>query len=396
MREPSERAMDPVSSAADGHGHRWGAVVEPVVAEALPGHRGAECPHRAGARRDIGGPLPPEHGAGRRPWGGAVSRRRLLSGAVAAAAVAALPVAAPAGTVRADGRMRKVVLIGLDGLMYKKIQQVQAPNLLQLSAEGSLSRTSIAPHITISGPSWATVLTGVWDRKHGIRNNQFDATPFATYPTVFTQLGRADPALKTHSIATWDQIAIMAASGNPRADVVISTQPVPNDADESTVDVATADAVVTAITRFGPDFLFTHLDQVDRAGHSHGGASQEYLNAVTRIDVLVGRIAAAVDARMRANPAESWTILVTADHGHLPEGGHGGQSADETTNFVIARGPDFSAGATNARYSLVDITPTVLDLLGAPPDPGSDGHSMLAHPRGDVGIVEVVAPQGVR
>lgn len=59
VREPSERAMDPVSSAADGHGHRWGAVVEPVVAAALPGHCGAECPQRAGARRDIGGPLPP-------------------------------------------------------------------------------------------------------------------------------------------------------------------------------------------------------------------------------------------------------------------------------------------------------------------------------------------------
>ncbi|MFE7800222.1 alkaline phosphatase family protein [Nocardia sp. NPDC057440] len=325
-----------------------------------------------------------------------MSRRRLLSGAVAVAAAAALPVATPAGTARADGRVRKVVLIGLDGLMYKKIQQVQAPNLLQLSAEGALSRTSIAPHITISGPSWATVLTGVWDRKHGIRNNQFDATPFAKYPTVFTQLARANPALKTHSIATWDQIATMAASGNPRADVVVSTQPVPNDADESTIDVVTADAVVTAITRFGPDFLFTHLDQVDRAGHSHGGASQEYLNAVTRIDVLVGRIAAAVDARARAKPAEAWTILVTADHGHLPEGGHGGQSPDETTNFVIARGPDFPAGATDTRYSLVDITPTVLDLLGAPPDPGSDGRSMLARPRGEVGVVEVLAPQGVR
>ncbi|MFD0361157.1 alkaline phosphatase family protein [Nocardia sp. GCM10030253] len=327
---------------------------------------------------------------------GVSSRRRLLLGAVAVAAAAALPVGGAVGIARADARVRKVVLIGLDGLMYSKIQRVQAPNLLQLSAEGMLGRTSIAPHITISGPSWATVLTGVWDNKHGIRNNQFDATPFAKYPTVFTQLARANPALKTHSIATWDQIATMAGSGDPHADVVVSTQPIPNDSDESTIDVVTTNAVVTAITRFAPDFLFTHLDQVDRAGHSHGGASEEYLNAVTRIDVLVGRIAAAVDARARANPGESWTILVTADHGHLPEGGHGGQSPDETTNFVIARGPDFPAGATSTRYSLVDITPTVLDLLGAPPDPASDGHSMRTRPHADAGVIDVVTSQGVR
>jgi predicted AlkP superfamily pyrophosphatase or phosphodiesterase len=322
-----------------------------------------------------------------------LSRRRLLSVAVAAAA---LPIAASPGTAHAGSRARKVVLIGLDGLMYSKIQRVQAPNLLQLSAEGMLGRTSIAPHITISGPSWATVLTGVWDRKHGIQNSQFDATPFAKYPTVFTQLKHANPALKTHSIATWDQIATMAGSGNPRADVIVSTQPIPNDSDESTIDVATTDSVVTAITRFAPDFLFTHLDQVDRAGRSHGGASQQYLNAVTRIDVLVGRIVAAVDARARANPAEDWTILVTADHGHRPEGGHGGQSSDETTNFVIARGSDFAAGSTDSRYCLVDITPTVLDLLDAPADPASDGYSMLARPRGHVGIIDAVTPQGVR
>jgi predicted AlkP superfamily pyrophosphatase or phosphodiesterase len=307
-----------------------------------------------------------------------VSRRQLLSNAVAVAAVTALPVGI--GRARADTRVNKVVLIGLDGLMYKKIEQVQAPNLLRLSAEGTLGRTSIAPHITISGPSWATVLTGVWDRKHGIKNNDFDATPFAKYPTVFTRLKRADPNLKTQSIATWDQIATMTASGDPRADVVISTQPVRHDPGEIATDAATADAVVTAITKYAPDFLFTHLDQVDRAGHSHGGASGNYLDAVTRIDTLVGRIVTAIDARAKAEPTENWTILVTADHGHTPKGGHGGQSDDETTNFVIARGADFPARAISSSFSLVDITPTVLDLLHAPLDPIFDGYSRIRQP----------------
>ncbi|MFI9511359.1 alkaline phosphatase family protein [Nocardia sp. NPDC052566] len=309
-----------------------------------------------------------------------MNRRQLLSNAVAVAAVTLLPVAAATRAAGAEVSVPKVVVLGLDGLMYHKVQQVKAPNLLRLSAEGLLSRSSIAPHITISGPSWATVLTGVWDRKHGIKDNGFDAKPFAKYPTVFTQLERFRPGLKTQSIATWDMIAIMAGSGTPHADVVISTPPVPNDPDEDKTDGASTDAAVTAITRFAPDFLFVCLDQVDFAGHAHGGASDAYLAAVLRIDAQVGRIVAAIDARAKANPAEQWTILVTADHGHTPKGGHGAQSSDETTNFVIARGPDFPAGATTSRYTLVDITPTVLDLHGAPPARDADGVSMRAIP----------------
>ncbi|MFC9438173.1 alkaline phosphatase family protein [Nocardia sp. NPDC057030] len=292
-------------------------------------------------------------------------------------AVALLPLTGAAGIAQADDRVDKVVLIGLDGLMYDKVLQVEAPNLIRLAAEGLLSRSSIAPHITISGPSWATVLTGVWDRKHGIEDNTFTAAPFAKYPTVFTRIERADPARKTHSIATWDQIATMSGSGDPRADVVVSTPPVPDDPDEAETDAATATAVTAAIGKFAPDFLFTHLDQVDHAGHRDGAASGEYLDAVRRIDEQVGRIAAAVDARATANPAERWTILVTADHGHRPRGGHGGQSPDETTNFVIARGPGFRAGDTTSRYTLVDITPTIVDLLHVPASPDFDGRSML-------------------
>ncbi|WP_245663748.1 alkaline phosphatase family protein [Nocardia arthritidis] len=313
------------------------------------------------------------------PHGRGMSRAQLLSKVVAAATAVFLPLSAT-GVAEGEAPTAKVVVIGLDGLMYGKVEQVRAPNLLRLSGEGLLSRSSIAPHITISGPSWATVLTGVWDRKHGITDNRFTAAPFARYPTVFTRLERARPALKTQSIATWDQIATMTGSGDPRADVVVSTAPVPDDPDESRTDAATTDATVAAIGRFAPDLLFTHLDQVDRAGHDAGGASRAYLNAVTRADALVGRIVAAVDARAAAHPAERWTVLVTADHGHLPRGGHGGQSPDETTNFVIARGPDFRPGATSTRATLVDVTPTVLDLFDVAPGADLDGRTLRFEP----------------
>ncbi len=272
--------------------------------------------------------------------------------------------AAPAGA--------KVLVIGLDGAMYNKIREVRAPNLLRLVAAGTLSQTSLVPHISLSGPSWATALTGVWDRKHGITHNDFDAAPFDRYPTVFTLLERA--GRRTAAVATWSKIATIAGSGTPPAGRIVTTAPVPDDPDEAKTDAATADAAIAALTGDAPDFLFVHLDQVDFAGHRHGAASRAYLDATTRVDREVGRIVAAVDARA----GERWTVLVTTDHGHLPKGGHGGQTRDETATFVIARGPGFDPGVTDAHYALVDITPTALDLLGVPIPRGLDGGSMRA------------------
>ncbi|MFF0527417.1 hypothetical protein ACFYT3_03415 [Nocardia amikacinitolerans] len=45
--------------------------------------------------------------------------------------------------------------------MYAKVREARAPNLLRLVAAGALSQTSLVPHISLSGPSWATALTGV-------------------------------------------------------------------------------------------------------------------------------------------------------------------------------------------------------------------------------------------
>lgn len=303
--------------------------------------------------------------------------RHLLAAAALAAVPLSIAVPAPAAPI-----VNKVVVIGIDGTLWSEVSAADAPNLDRLAAEGTLSRTSIAPHTTMSCVSWATALTGVWDTKHGIQDNgsTCNAGPFAQYPTVFTQVERARPALSTASIGTWDTIGMIARTGSPRADRVTVTQIDPTGVGicETTADSAATAKAVAAITEDGTDLLFTHLDQVDIVGHTLRGIwPQAYRDAIGRADGLVGKITAAVDARAAAHPNERWTILVTTDHGHKPEGGHGGQSAYETASFVIARGPGFAAGAQHNGYTLADITPTVLDLLDVPAPTYLDGQSMV-------------------
>jgi bisphosphoglycerate-independent phosphoglycerate mutase (AlkP superfamily) len=57
-------------------------------------------------------------------------------------------------------------------------------------------------------------------------------------------------------------------------------------------------------------------------------------------------------------------VPVTTDHGHLDEGGHGGDSPVERTVFVVSAELDVKADGVRESARLVDVAPTVLHQLG--------------------------------
>ncbi|WP_305094990.1 alkaline phosphatase family protein [Prescottella sp. R16] len=286
-----------------------------------------------------------------------------------ATASAGIAGAAPGSSAPDGSGITKTVVIGLDGTMLDQVEAADAPNLHRLIAEGTSGQSSILGHPTISGPSWSTILTGVWHTKHGVVDNTFTGSNYEQYPSAFTRIETAKPEMRTAAISTWGGIATIAGSGTPKADVVVTT---PGAGSGAATDAATADAVVNEIASNGPEFVFTQLDQVDGAGHSSGTAGSEYRPSLERVDVEVGKIVDAVDARSKAT-GEKWTILVTSDHGHKPNGGHGGQSEAEGVTFVIARGAGYQAGVVDDTLTIADITPTVLDNLGLDQPADLDG-----------------------
>ncbi|WP_459683035.1 alkaline phosphatase family protein [Rhodococcus sp. no. 34] len=307
----------------------------------------------------------------------------LLAGAVAAgtATAAAIPGSSDLNPSAAE----KTVVIGLDGTMLSHIKTADAPRLQKLIAEGTSGESSILGHTTISGPSWSTILTGVWDTKHGVKDNTYAGARFDLYPSVFTRLETAQPSLLTESISTWGGIDNIASSGTPKADVVVTTADAGSGA---ATDAATADAVARDITDKGPDLIFTQLDQVDGAGHSGGTNGAAYEESIASVDAQVGKIVDAVDQRA-AKTGEKWTVLVTADHGHKPIGGHGGQTPAEATTFVIARGSGYAAGTNTDSYTIADITPTILQSLGVALPTDLDGKPLAKEAPGFVGSVDL-------
>lgn len=275
-----------------------------------------------------------------------------------------------------------VLVIGVDGTNLSRVLDDPANvNFFELIQDGTTAPASIAGHTTISGPSWSSILTGVWGETTGVINNVFTPWTYDTWATVFNQLETFNPAIQTTSIANWDVISAIASAGSIPADTVLNISQVPGDTDWLLTDDAVGDATELAIAAASPDvpnFLFSYFVGVDENGHMYGGDSPQYAAAIKNFDRNLGEIMQAVTA-WEALTGEQWTILVTTDHGHQPQKGvgHGFQSPDETSTFVIAENPDlFAVGAINLQYQIVDVTPTVVTLFGGDPTAGSEGVSL--------------------
>ncbi|MFF0743130.1 alkaline phosphatase family protein [Streptomyces sp. NPDC004111] len=303
-----------------------------------------------------------------------ISRRAVLLGAAAVATAAGPLASVTAASAAARGaraaKVPKVLVIGLDGAMLRRIKDADAPNLDALMASGvtapsALYTNPMAP--TSSGPGWSTLITGVWPDKHKVVNNEFTGHDLARYPDFLTRAETARPALRTYAVASWNPVTDIIFS--PKVDQRVSTP-------AAEYDTGTT---ARAVARLGSevDAVFVHLDNVDHAGHEHGNASSQYLDALRGVDTQVGQILTAVRSRATYG-GEDWLVMITADHGHTATGGHGGDSWDERQTFLIASGGGLPAGTTRHDVRMPDVAVSALHHLGVPLDPawGLDGRAV--------------------
>ena len=275
-----------------------------------------------------------------------------------------------------------VLVIGVDGTNLSRVLADPAnANFFQLMQGGTTAPASIAGHTTISNPSWTAILTGAWGEKTGVINNIFNPAVYKKWPTVFNQLETFNPGIQTTAIANWDVVSAIAVSGSVGADHVVNISHIAGDANWSLTDDAVGDATEAAIGAADPNkpnFVFSYFVGVDENGHNYGGASTAYADAVRNVDRNIGEVMQSVND-WEAATGEQWTVIVVTDHGHQDSKGlgHGFQSPNETSTFVIANNPDlFTAGGVNLKYQIVDVTPTVVTLFGGTPAPKSDGVSI--------------------
>ena len=326
--------------------------------------------------------------------------KQLLCGAAVAGLVAGTgaAVGAPAGlsAATADWMLtaEHVLLIGLDGVNLSKVLEYaygDDSGFKTAMDQGVTGTASILNHTTLSGPSWTTVLTGVWDDKSGVFNNLFRPEVYTQWPSVFNLIEYNKPEIDTTIISNWEYLNQLAEAGNYPVDnnIFVGAEDSPADSDAMVTALTIAQILGTADN---PDdisnFLFSYQSQADHAGHEFAGGSEEYMQAIINLGANLQQILAAI-AQVQAITGDDWSIMITTDHGHqqtvtLPglSMGHGFQSPNETSSFVIfdQAGQDATDGSQNLNFSIADITPTILSLFGISLRSDFDGVSLTDDP----------------
>ncbi|WP_354644446.1 alkaline phosphatase family protein [Kitasatospora camelliae] len=266
---------------------------------------------------------------------------------------------------------RRILVVGIDGVRLDLLPSLHTPRLDEVAAAGFLGRVEIdAATPTMSGPCWATIVTGVSVAKHGIWGNRFDGHRLDVFPDFTTRLA-AEHGRRTLAIGGWTPM-FLAREGGPlftapsRLSYIAPTADTPEgweDCDQAVADEAAR--VLATIPDL--DAAFVYFGAVDETAHFLG-CGPEYRSSAETADRRLGQV---LDA-LRRRPGyaeEEWTVIVVTDHGHRDEGGHGGRSEEVVTAWIAACGPDIPAGPAPAGLRHADVAAHAYSALGIAPDP---------------------------
>lgn len=270
----------------------------------------------------------------------------------------------PAG----KGSPRPILVVGLDGTRWDRVTLKDVGKTLpRLAKEGAFSRMTMEVP-TISAPGWASILTGASHAEHGIVDNSMVGSNHWRFPDILSQAFYRDTTTRTFVAAGWPVLADPAGLGpivHFREEQIKAGLHRVVARDGETHGYISADAECVAYAHAalrGPGFDagFVYCCDVDDAGHVYGALSDEYSAAIRRVDEHVSTLVE--DAKFRYETFnEDWLIVITTDHGHVDEGGHGGDSPEERASWVIAWAPSRNVPVWGESIEPVELTPLILN-----------------------------------
>ncbi len=317
-------------------------------------------------------------------------RRRWVIAAGVFLAVAALVVVAGRGGLLTPARPN-VLFVTIDTLRADRLgsygyARAQTPVLDALAARGVRFTTAVA-HAPLTGPSHASLLTGLTPLRHGVRDNG-RPTLSASAPTV----AEAFRGAGWHTAAFVSGFPLDHRFGFDRGfETYDDHLPHGDDSRRAAYVERTADRTTAAALRWletapagAPWFTWVHYFDPHAPyeppdAFAARAPGRPYDGEVAFVDAQLGVLLHGLEAR---GERERTVVLVTADHGEsLGEHGeetHGVFVYEATLRVpLIVAGPGVPRGRVSSTVGRgVDVAPTLLDLAGAPPLAGAEGRSL--------------------
>jgi hypothetical protein len=267
---------------------------------------------------------------------------------------------------------RRVVLIVVDGL---GAAEARLPYLDELRRRG-VAATARVPYPTISRPNYVAILTGVPPRDSGVRTNRV-AVPVAV-DTVMDRVRAA--GLRVATASDYGSLASLFLRSTASLHGVdwavhgtrIAPPPPiawPFDDARQVESLDALGPVIAELVAGDAAFVPVLVLDVDRAGHA-AGVGDEYRAAAAAVDRMLRVALAGIDLARD-------TVIITADHGHVAPGGHGGDEREVSNVPLVLAGEGVVPGAAAQGARLIDIAPTVAALLGVPAPRHAEGRTLV-------------------
>lgn len=270
-----------------------------------------------------------------------------------------LLTAAVITSLSAVGGVEHVLVIGVDGMSPRGIEQAETPALDALMRNGAYTLKARGVLPTKSSPNWASMLMGAGPEQHGISSNEWVPIvhgiaptargPGGIFPTIVSVLREQRPDSTIAVVHDWPGFGILFERK------LVDFSDSPGDEEQTTAKA------VEYLKSKKPTLLIVHLDLVDHALHEHGFLTPEYLSAIAKADGLIARM---IDALVEAGIRERTLVHVVADHGGRGKD-HGGETMQELEIPWIVEGPGIARGRViETPVSICDSAPTIAHALG--------------------------------
>lgn len=254
---------------------------------------------------------------------------------------------------------KKVIVISIDGMRPDGLLRCgsKAVELLKARASYTFGAKTVFPSITL--PCHMSVFYGVEPMRHGMLSNVF-------VPQVHQIQGLFEKISALGGVSAifygWEPIRNVSPAGTCKYATYINSY-----TDES-VDTILTNRAVELIEAKKPDFVFLYqVDTDEKGGHDHGWMTDEYLDRI--------RIAIENALRVVEKFEDEYTIIITADHGGHDRM-HGTDMPEDMTVPMFFIGPDFGKGTELSGVSILDIAPTVAEVMGFAPEKEWEGKSL--------------------
>lgn len=262
----------------------------------------------------------------------------------------------------AEPLARRVVLVLVDGLRLDASRNMS--HLNELRQRGADLSVRVGQP-SLSYPSWTVIASGAWQEISGVTTNWYEGE--VQVDTIFQAARDAGMPAVVVGSGGWEKLY-----GSHLTEFV--QVPVPEDENAPPEAWAQMDGdslrlAIRVLDDYPEGLILVYFGGTDELAHRYGGVSSQYLGEVQKVDEYIGRLAERLDL-------EKDVLIVTADHGHVDGGGHGGWEKEVLHVPLVMVGKAIRRGAYTERLQ-ADIAPTVAALLGLPIPVYAQGRPLL-------------------